>query len=158
MRTSIGNWRKPRIKDASYFINIYLTNPIQVLNLYDFFFFFLCPSTNIFDINIKSMLVLGPRGKDRKYPRDKAKIGNPKINRRCPSLTANRTLTDWMEITLGPSIQHIPLGVYRTGVSALWIVPWIWGLFLIQLCNINPIQITVKNEKKYSNGFRHFTK
>ena len=63
----------------------------------------------------KSVLVLGPRGKDGKYPRDKAIAGNPKVNRGCPSLTAYHTLADCMEITLGPSIQHIPLGVYHTG-------------------------------------------
>ena len=61
------------------------------------------------------MLVLGPRGNDGEYPRNKANIGNPKVNRDCPSLAANCTLADCMEITLGPSIQYIPLGVYRTG-------------------------------------------
>ena len=83
-----------------------------------------------FDIKKKSVLVLvlQPGGKDRKYPRDKVNIGNPKLNRGCASLTANRTLADCMEITLGPSIQHIPLGVYRTeGFNAMILIGSILG-------------------------------
>ena len=62
------------------------------------------------------MLVLGPYGKDRKYSRNKANICNPNVNRDCPSLATNRTSADCVENTLVPSIQHIPLGVYHTGV------------------------------------------
>ena len=113
-RTSKVTWRKPRIKDVSNFIKICSTNPIQVLNLQDISRrYCLCPWNDIFHIK-KSMLVLGPCHKDRKYPRGEANIGNPKVNRGCPSLTANCTLADCMEITLGPSIQHIPLAVYHT--------------------------------------------
>ena len=76
------------------------------------------------------MFVLWPRGKDRKYPRDKPNIGNPEVNKGCPSLTANPTLADYMEITFGPSIQHIPLGVYCTGgFNAMWPIPKEWILY-----------------------------
>ena len=61
------------------------------------------------------MLVLGLGSKDRKSTKDKANIGNPKVNRGCPPLTANRTSADCDENSLGPSIQYIPLRVYRTG-------------------------------------------
>ena len=61
------------------------------------------------------MLVLEPHGNNRKYSRDKANIDNPKVNRGCPPLTANRTSADCVEITPGPSIHHIPLGFYHTG-------------------------------------------
>ena len=39
----------------------------------------------------KDMLVLGAHNKDRKSTRDKANIGNPKVNRGCPPRTANHT-------------------------------------------------------------------
>ena len=67
------------------------------------------------------MLVLRPHGKDRKYSSDKANISNPKVNRGSPLLTANRTSADREENTPAPLVQHIPLGFYHTGVSALWI-------------------------------------
>ena len=65
------------------------------------------------------MLVLGLHSKDRKYTRDKASISYHKVNRGCPSLTENRTATDCVQISLGPSIQYIPLRVYHTGDSTL---------------------------------------
>ena len=47
---------------------------------------------------------------------DKANISNPKVNRGCAPLTANHTITaDCVQISLGPSIPYIPLGVYHTG-------------------------------------------
>ena len=58
------------------------------------------------------MLVLGLHIKDRK---DKANISNPKVNRGCPPLTANCTSADCVQISLGSSLQYIPLRVYRTG-------------------------------------------
>ena len=61
------------------------------------------------------MRVLGLNSKDRKFSRDKANISNPKVNRGCAPLTANRTSADCVQISLGPSIPYIPLGVYRTG-------------------------------------------
>ena len=61
------------------------------------------------------MLVLGPQRKDSKSTRDKVNISNPKVNRGCPSLTANCTLADCVRISLGPSIQSIPLRIYHTG-------------------------------------------
>ena len=110
-----GQLKKASNKRCFQFINIYLTNAIQVLNLREFFRRYFCVHRTTFFIWIKKTgLVLDPREKDKKYPRDKANIDNPKVNRGCPSLTAIRTLAECMEITLGPSIQHILLGVYGT--------------------------------------------
>ena len=50
----------------------------------------------------------GKDSKDRKSTRDKANIG-------CAPLTANHTSADCVQISLGPSIQYIPLGVYHAG-------------------------------------------
>ena len=61
------------------------------------------------------MLVLGLQYKDKKSTKDKANISNTKVNRDCPPLTANHTSADCVQISLGPSIQYIPLSVYRTG-------------------------------------------
>ena len=58
---------------------------------------------------------MGLNSKDRKSTRDKANISNPKVNRGCAPLTANRTSADCVQISLGPSIPYIPLGVYHTG-------------------------------------------
>ena len=58
---------------------------------------------------------MGLNSKDRKSTRDKANISNPQVNRGCVPLTANRTSTDYVQISLGPSIPYIPLGVYHTG-------------------------------------------
>ena len=60
------------------------------------------------------MLVLGLHSKGSKSIRDKANKSNPKVNRVCPPLTANRTSADCVQISLGPS-KHIPLRVYHTG-------------------------------------------
>ena len=57
--------------------------------------------------------------KDRKSTRDKANIGNPKVNRDCPPLTGNRTSADCVENSLGPSVQYIPMGSTILGVSTL---------------------------------------
>ena len=62
--------------------------------------------------------VVNDHGKDsldRKSTRDKANISNPKVNRGCAPLTANHTSADCVQISLGPSIPYIPLGVYHTG-------------------------------------------
>ena len=61
------------------------------------------------------MLVLGLDSKDRKSAKDKANIGNPKVNRGCPPLTANPTSADCDQNSLGPSIEYILLGFYHTG-------------------------------------------
>ena len=87
------------------------------------------------------MLVLECHDKDTKYSGDKTNIGNPKVYRGCPPLTANRTSTDWDQNSPGPSIQNICLGVYHTGgfnamriydqgVSLSW---WILSDILIYL-------------------------
>ena len=61
------------------------------------------------------MLELGLHSKDRMSTKDKANMPNPKVNRGCPPLTANHISADCVQISLGPPIQNIPLGVYRTG-------------------------------------------
>ena len=61
------------------------------------------------------MSVLGLNSKDRKSTRDTANISNPKVNIGCAPLTANRVSADCVQISLGPSIPYIPLGVYHTG-------------------------------------------
>ena len=61
------------------------------------------------------MLVLGLHSKDRKSTREKATISNHKVNRGCSRFTANRTPTDSVQISLGPSVQYISLKVYHTG-------------------------------------------
>ena len=58
--------------------------------------------------------------KDRKSTRDKANISNPKVNRGCAPLTANPTSADCVQISLGPLIPDIPLGVYHTGSLNLY--------------------------------------
>ena len=62
-----------------------------------------------------SMSVLGIQREDRKSTRVKANIGNPKVNRGCPPLTANHNSVDCLENSFGLSIQNIPRGVYHTG-------------------------------------------
>ena len=72
---------------------------------------------------IKSIDVgTGAQSKDRKSIRDKANISNPKVNRGCAPLTANHTSADCVQISLGPSIPYIPLGIYHS-----------WGLYAMQL-------------------------
>ena len=44
-------------------------------------------------------MVLGLHSRDRKSSRDKANISNPKVNRGCPPLTANRTSADCANFT-----------------------------------------------------------
>ena len=77
------------MEDVQNLINIGPTNPIQILNQHE----------------------------DRKSTGDKANISNPKVNRGCAPLTANRTSADCVQISLGPSIPYILLGVYHTGRS-----------------------------------------
>ena len=72
------------------------------------------------------MLVLGAHNKDRKLNSDKANMGNPKVNRGSPPLTANRASADCVENPLGPSVQYIPLGVYYTGSFNAMISMWIY--------------------------------
>ena len=66
---------------------------------------------------IKKKKNMGTQSKDRKYFRDKASVGNPKeVIRGYPPLTVNRTLTDCVENTPGPSVQHI----HSTGGQPYW--------------------------------------
>ena len=108
------------MEDVHNLINIGPTNPIQILNQHEIFlfdfWFCMCPSNDIFDKNKKSWSrYWGSTAKTRKSTRDKANISNPKVNRGCAPLTANRTSADCVQISLGPSIPYIPLGVYHTG-------------------------------------------
>ena len=66
------------------------------------------------------MLVLGLNSKDRKSTGDKENISNPKINRDCAPLTANRFSADCVQISPGLSIPYIPLGPTILGDSTLW--------------------------------------
>ena len=61
------------------------------------------------------MLVRGAHNKDGKSTRDKANIGNPKVNKGCSPLTANHTSAVCVKNSLGPSVLCIPLGVYHSG-------------------------------------------
>ena len=77
-----------------------------------------------------SMLVLGLHSKDRMSTKNKANIRNPKVNRDCPPLTANRISANCVQISLGPPMQYIPLRVYRTGgFNAMIAQPYITGKY-----------------------------
>ena len=105
------------MEDVHNLINIGPTNPIQNLKQHDIFLrFCMCNSNDTFDKNKKILKwVLGLNSKDRKSTMDKANLSNPKVNRGCAPLTANRTSADCVQVSLGPSIPYIPLGVYHTG-------------------------------------------
>ena len=78
----------------------------------------MCPSDDTFDKNKKNLDVCtGLNSKDRKSTRDKANISNPKVNRGCAPLTANRISADYVKISVGLSTPYIPLGVYHTGIQ-----------------------------------------
>ena len=106
-------------------INICPTNPVKILNQHGFFFKILYVSFKwYFSQKWKkiSMLVLGLHSIDGMSTKDIANIRNPKVNRGCPPLTSNRTSADCVQISLGPPIQYIPLGVYCTvGFSAMYL-------------------------------------
>ena len=110
------------MEDVHNLLNIGPTNPIPILNQHEFFWrFCMCPSNDTFDKNKKILMsVLGLNSKDRRSTRYKANISNPKVNRCCAPLTANRTLADCVQISLVPSIPYIPLGVFHTaGFNAI---------------------------------------
>ena len=101
------------MEDVHKSINICPTNPIQT-NM-KFFEDFVCVLQMILLTKKILMSVLGLNSKDRKSTRDKVNISDPKVNRGCAPLTANRISADCVQISLGPSIPYIPLGVYHTG-------------------------------------------
>ena len=104
------------MEDIHNLINIGPTNPIEILNQHEIFEDFVCPTNDTFDKNKKILKsVLGLNSKDRKFTGDKANISNPKANRGCAPLTANCISADGVQISLGPSIPYIPLGVYHNG-------------------------------------------
>ena len=105
------------MENVQNLINIGPTDPIQILNQHEIFWrFCMCNSNDTFDKNKKILKwVLGLNSNDRKSTKDKANISNPKVNRGCAPLTANHTSADCVQISLGPSIPYIPLGVYHTG-------------------------------------------
>ena len=105
------------MEDVPNLINIGPTNPIQILNQHEIFLKILYVSFKwcFWQRNKKFLMsVLGLNSKDRKSTRDKANISNPKVNKGCVPLTANRTPEDCVQIAFGPSIPYIPLGVYHT--------------------------------------------
>ena len=89
-----------------------------------FLILYVWPSNDALDKNIRKwILALGPHSKDRKSTMDIANIDNPKVNRDSPPLTANITSADFVENSLGPSVQYIPLGIYHTG-GFYAMTPW----------------------------------
>ena len=105
------------MEDVHNLINIGPTKPVQIFNQHEIFWrFCMCNSSDTFDKNKKILkYVLGLNSKDRKSTRDKANISNLKVNRGCAPLTANSASANCVQISLGPSIPYIPLGVYHTG-------------------------------------------
>ena len=77
---------------------------------------FVCVFQMILLTKIKKILmsVLGLNSKAMKSTRDTANISNPKVNRGYAPLTANRISADCVQISLGPPIPYISLGVYHT--------------------------------------------
>ena len=75
--------------------------------------FCMCPSNDASDKHKKFWCRYW--GSTAKTGRDKANISNPKVNRGRAPVTANRISADCGQISLGPSIPYIPLGVYHTG-------------------------------------------
>ena len=88
-----------------------------------FWRFCLCPSNYTFDKNKKiSMLVLELHSKDRTSTKDKANIGNPKVNRGCPPTASQQTMC---KFHLDPQYNTFYWGSTVLGVSTLW-----WKSFL----------------------------
>ena len=112
------------MEDVHNLINIGPTNHIQILNQHEISENFVCVLQMILLTKIKILKsVMGLSSEDMKSTRDKANISNPKVNRGCAPLTANHISADCVQISLGPSIPYIPLGVYHTGgFNAMWIV------------------------------------
>ena len=104
------------MEDVHNLLNIGPTNPFKFLNNMKIFADFVCVLQMILLTKITILLsVLGLNSKDRKSTRDKANISNPKVNRGCVPLTANRISADCVQISLRPSKPYIPMGVYHTG-------------------------------------------
>ena len=80
-----------------------------------FWRFCMCSSNDTFDKKKILMSVLGLNSNDRKSTGEKANINNPKVNRCCAPLTANRISVDCVQISPGPSIPYTPPGLYHTG-------------------------------------------
>ena len=76
----------------------------------------MCNSNDTFDKNKKyGSRYWGSTAKTGSLLGIKQTKSNPKVNRGCAPLTANRTSADCVQISLGPSIPYIPLGVHHTG-------------------------------------------
>ena len=105
------------MEEVHNLINICPTNPFQVLNLLGFFFedfVYVHQMVLLTKIFKKEMLVLGGHNKDRKFTGDKTNIGNPKVNRGCPQVTANRTSADCGKFTWTFGV------IYSTGGLPYW--------------------------------------
>ena len=121
-RTS--KWQLKKTRNETYLQLYHCVSFLQTPSMFKpkwlFWSFFVSPN-DIFDMNKNIMLVLRPHGRGRMFSRDRASIGNPRLNIGFPTHNANCATIDRMEITLGPSIQHIPLGFYHTGgFNAMW--------------------------------------
>ena len=79
------------------------------------------------------MSVLGLNSKDTKSTRDKANISNPKVNRGCAPLTANRISADRVHISLGPSIPYFHWVSTILGDSTLWLACKRLGLLYLYI-------------------------
>ena len=92
-------------------INICTKIRIQYLNQHGIFWgVCFCPSNGIF-VWIKNHVDTGSPWQRQEVFWDEANKSNPKVNRGCPHLTANRTSADCVEIAPGSPVQNIPLGV-----------------------------------------------
>ena len=72
----------------------------------------------------KSMLVLGLDSINRKSVKDKANIGNPKVNRGCPHSLLTALQQTVMKIHLDPQYNIFHWGSTILGVSTLWLSLW----------------------------------
>ena len=120
---SKGKLKKPSNERCFKLNNHRPSNPIQVLNLHGIFRYFVCVLQMILltcIAKIKSMLVLVPTAKTGSILGIKqAPQSNPKVNIGCHPLTANRISVNCEEISLEPSVQHIPLGLPYWGFNAI---------------------------------------
>ena len=92
------------MEEVPNLINIGPTKPAKILNRQELFWrFCMCPSNDTFNKNKKNInFGTGAPQQDRKSTRDKANISNPKVNRGCPPLTANRISADCAKFHLDP--------------------------------------------------------
>ena len=131
------------MEDVHKLLNIGPINPIWILNKHAFFEDFVCVLQMIILTKIKNIDVgTGAQQQRQEVYWDRANISNPKVNRACAPLTANRISADCVQISLGPSIPYIPLGVYHTGGFNAMLITHLAPVFLstlslITLCTLS---------------------